>query len=257
MMYIYNLIYINTLKELKLMYRYGFNTLFSTLIYALVFIGLLAGLDDFKFELKYNFTDNFLSGYIVWVIMISSFSSIISDITGESSKGTLEQLYLNSKSFCVTLLVKGISSFLITLIQTFILITIIVGVKKDIDPTYLYQFFKSIPILIIGLPSIWGLSFIIIALTINYKNVSFLYNAISSMLFAFLSYQVHYDKLLAYVCPGGITNLCLQNLYSGNNISMMDIIFIIINSVVYLTIGILFFRIYEYKAKKNGKFSKY
>lgn len=45
-MYISNLIYVNTLKELKYMFRYGFNTLFSTIVYAVVFIALALGLDE-------------------------------------------------------------------------------------------------------------------------------------------------------------------------------------------------------------------
>lgn len=258
MRYFIYLIHATLVKDLKYLIRYKFNTIFNILLLCFVFLGLSFGYKSFGNEMNFASIESLLSGYIVWLIMVSCFTGIVNNLINETNIGTLEQLYISSKSFYLTLIIKGFSSLIISIFQIAIIVFIIVIASPNIFHTFLINFFSSIPFIIIGIPAVWGISLLVCSFALQHKNIGSIYNAISSILFAAISYGVHSSRLLALLFPFGLTNITLQNIYNLHNFpEIIDLIFIVMNSTLYLLFGIFMFKMYENKAKENGKFAKH
>jgi ABC-2 type transport system permease protein len=257
-MYILNLIKATLIKDIKYLRRYKFNTVFNILLLCFIFIGLSSGYKPYSAEINIGSIEKLLSGYIVWLIMVSSFTGIVNNLINETNLGTLEQLYISSKSFYLTLIIKGISSLIITIFQILIIILIIIVVSPNISISFLFSFLRGIPFLLLGIPSIWGISLLICSFALQHKNIGSIYNAISSILFAAISYGVHTSKILAILFPFGLANISLQNIYNANQFPYtLDLLLIVSNSIFYIMAGIMMFKFYESKAKISGKFAKH
>lgn len=243
-------------KNIIYMWRYKFNTIFSIIIWCLLFGGIILGLNKWKSE-DFNVI-TILGGYITWIIMTSSFSGIVNRLVSEANLGTLEQLYCYSRSFYNTILYQGVADLIILLIQITLIIILILPFCNSINFSFLFQFLYSLPIIILGVFSLWGVSLLIGAIALNYKNVSALYATISSILFAYSTYQVHNSMLFCYLMPFGLANLKMQ-VYFDQDIypTVLDFLYILSNSCFYLILGLIVFRYYEQRAKINGKFSKH
>ena len=115
MIYFWGLLKAEFVKSIKLAFRYKFNTLFNILFWAVLMVLLSHVLLRGKPEVK---TWAFICSFMIWLIANNSFISVVDSIVSETVQGTIEQLYLNSRSFFTLLLVKGLVSSLITIIQS-------------------------------------------------------------------------------------------------------------------------------------------
>lgn len=258
MNYFLNLLRATFIKNLKYLIRYKFNTIFSILMITFMFLAIASGYKSFGKNVSTDSIEKLLGGYIVWSIMVSNLSSIVNNLINETNLGTLEQLYISSRSFYLTLFAKGIVSLIISLFQITIIILIISVFSSSIPITFLLNYIKGLPLILFGIPAIWGLSLMVSSLALFYKNISSFYTALSSILFAAVSYAVHKSMTLAILFPFGLTNVSLQNLYNTNKYPILqDILLIMVNSFIYILIGILLFIFFINKSKVNGKFSKH
>ena len=258
MTYFFNLLEATMTKSLKYLIRYKFNTIFSILMITFVFFAIALGYKSFGKNVDNNSIEKLLGGYIVWSIMVSNLSSIVTNLVNETNLGTLEQLYISSRSFYLTLFAEGFVSLLISLFHSTIVIFLISLFSSNISISFLFNFIKGLPLIFFGIPAIWGLSLMVSSLALFYKNVSSFYTAISSILFAAVSYGVHKSEALAVLFPFGLTNVSLQNLYNTSKYpSLQDISLIIMNSIFYILLGVLLFIFFIKKSKINGKFSKH
>lgn len=256
MRYALNVFRANLLKDIKYLQRYAFNTIFGILFLFIVFWGISYGVKVFGTNYSDGITKNLLSGYVVWLLMTTNFSSIVNNLINETALGTLEQLYINSKSFFFTIILKALSSFFISYIQLSVIILLIATVSPDLNISFFYMFIIILPLTLVGISSIWGISIVLCSLILKYKNVGSLYNAISSVLFAGVTYGVHSSEIITYIFPFGLTNLKIQEFFISHSLpSALDITVIITNSIGYLIFGYYFLFYFIKKAKQKGQFS--
>lgn len=258
MNYTLNLLKATLNKDLKYLIRYKFNTIFSILMFSFMFIAASKGYKTYGKDVNSESIENLLGGYLVWLLMVTNLSSIVNNLVNETNLGTLEQLYISSKSFHLTIIIKGLSSLLISIFQFTVICLLITLFNSSIPISFILNFIKGLPILLFGIPAIWGLSLIVSSFALYYKNISSFFSAITSTLFAVVSFGVHKSPDLALLFPFGLANMSLQNLYTtGSYPNMSDIIFITLNSGFYIITGIIIFNYYEKRSKIKGMFAKH
>jgi ABC-2 type transport system permease protein len=242
-------------------FRYSFNTVSSILFWAVLMILLTYHLSMGGYSTKAIYT--FVSSFMIWQIVNFTFISVVDSILVESIQGTLEQLYLNSRSFYSILFIKGVSASLLSIIQSFvaILITIFFVPKLSID--FLLCWVSSLPSLILGIPAIIGLGIACASLALKYKNISSFYSMVSSIFFAVITYKANSlsgNILFSIIIPFESTNSAIQTCFYGIqsfSTSFSSYLYTTINSAIYIILGYIFLYYYEKTSKKNGVFSKF
>lgn len=136
MIYFWGLLKAEFVKSIKLTFRYKFNTLFNILFWAVLMVLLSHVLLRGKPEVK---TWAFICSFMIWLIANNSFISVVDSIVSETVQGTIEQLYLNSRSFFTLLLVKGLVSSVITIIQSVLTLFICVLLVPSVQAVFFIQ----------------------------------------------------------------------------------------------------------------------
>jgi len=240
--------------------RYKFNTLFSALFWAALMIFLSYHLAEGGRPSKIIYT--FVSSFMIWQIVNFTFISVVDSIISESVQGTLEQLYINSRSFYGILFIKGFSAALLSIIQSLISILLTIALVPQLDIHFLLYWVHSLPLLIIGLPALIGLGIACASLALKHKNISSFYSMVSSIFFAVITYNAKGlagNVTFSLLLPFGEVNSSIQYVFSTLNsfIPIFTYIYAFINSIIYIIIGYVFLRYYEKASKKEGLFSKF
>lgn len=154
MIYFWGLLKAEFVKSIKLTFRYKFNTLFNILFWAVLMVLLSHVLLRGKPEVK---TWAFICSFMIWLIANNSFISVVDSIVSETVQGTIEQLYLNSRSFFTLLLVKGLVSSVITIIQSVLTLFICVLLVPSVQAVFFIQWLSVLPLFLISIFSLIGL----------------------------------------------------------------------------------------------------
>lgn len=244
-------------KDVLYLRRYWLNSFFSVVIMCLFFLILAYGVKNLKTIGDFNAYSLF-SGYIVWVFMTTIFSTLVTNTSNEASLGTLEQLYINSKSYYVTIMMQGISSYLIIFIQISILIILLVLISV-IPINLLVRYFISVPFFLLGVPALWGIGLFLAAIVLRYKNVTSIYTSLSSLLFALISYisSSYYSWEYLFIPFSPASSYIQTIIVNGFYVDVVLICEIILNSLFFFIFGILFFKNYEEKSKLNARFAQH
>lgn len=235
-------------KDLLYFWRYKANAIMS-LSFSLIICIVLLYLPFLNSVTEEKGDIAIIAPYFLWMVMTSNFS-INEIVSNDAISGVTEQLYINTSSYFKLLLVRSLSSFILSAFPLVVFVFIISLISKVNILPFLYV----IPIILIGIPAIWGLSLIAGALVLRYKRIDTVVSIISAMLFAGVSYFSTKSKIFAIVMPfahaSRISSIILRNLSSP--IVWTDFIIILANSVVYMVLGILCFKLAEKSAKKYG-----
>jgi len=249
-----NLIKAILTKELLYFWRYRVNALFSILFMTIICLsiifgyGQVIGFDEGKEK-------SIIASFFLWMIMMLNFNTINNNISSEATNGTLEQLYLNSSSYVLLLLYKNIIVFIINLLPIYV----VVGIISVIANINIDGIFLILPIVILGIPSIWGISLMTGGLILMFKQINTVLSASSAILFAAITYFSSKLTIFGYLIPFSKTkNLSLSILSEPYfSVEYYEYVVVLLNSVCYLTLGILFFKFAEGYAKKNGTLGHY
>ena len=245
-------------KNILYLKRYWVNTLFGVIIMTLVFVAISYGVSILSSSYIHEESTYLISGYVSWMFMTASFSTMVNNITNEASLGTLEQLYINSKYLTLTLLAQAFSNFITYWIQ-FLLLTLIV-VLLQLAPAYIITgYVLYLPIFFVGTISLWGCGLIVAALALEHKNVSSIYTALSTLLFGAISYiSQNYDTWILDLVPFASTCHNFNMFLQGEiDLKVGFICKIVLNSAVYILIGINIFKRGIVRSKKFGNFAKH
>lgn len=255
---IYHFVLLKTIigKDFLYLKRYWLNSIFSIIMMSLFFLILAYGANHLEFE--GGNVSNLLGGYIIWIFMTTIFSTLVTNTSNEASLGTLEQLYINSRSFYVTIMMQGISGFLITFLQISMLV-LLITILGLIPINVTIRYFASLPFFILGIPALWGIGLLLTAIVLRHKNVTSIYTALSSLFFALISYISSFSYSWKYiVIPFLPASHYIQGVMSkGIYIDIVCFISILLNSTCFFIIGLFFFRKYENKSKANATFAQH
>lgn len=249
-------------KMLIIQKRYFFNFLMDVLVYYILFMGLYifikTNMSKMPMEEINRIITAQLVGYICWFFFSFTISFMNNGIYRELLEGTFEQVCINHHSilkiFVIRLIVYSIRNIMLMLPLAFLLV---ISTKVKLNITV-----HTLIIFLITLLGMAGLSFIIGGVTLVYKNVDQLPFIISIIFLgtSITDLSILPPKLqkIIYSFPFAKSVDVLKNLESGNQIILKDeIIFLLINSSIYLIIGIIFFKKSFKKASNQGSFSRF
>ena len=203
-------------------------------------------------------------GYVLWfyarlVIMAASV-----DISTEAQVGTLEQLYMSPAPPPLLLLARLsailLSSTVIVIVPTFLLITLL-GIQIPLR-------WEGLVILVITLIGLLGLSFILSGAALVFKQIESLadlfQNALLLLTGSLLPIAIfpHWLGIIAQTLPITQGILVLREVVlQGESLVTVwknqSLIWLIVNSVLYVVIGWIIYRSCEKYAKQTGSLGQY
>lgn len=242
---------------IKLRYKFEFFTAVVSL--SLMFLGMMFGAETLSNSpLSATSKVGMLSGYILWTIMLTSYGNISGRIIDESISGTFIQLYINSKSLLTTLFFNCIASF-ITSLATIYSIIVVTSLVSGISLSL--QVFKILPVVILGIPAIWGLGLVIGSLTLSFKKVQSMSSIISMFVLGSIPFIVNKNVIAATLLPFGMSTKIAMDIFNFRrgifDISMNEVLIILAGNVVYLAFGYVSYIICMGIAKKHGRLTQF
>lgn len=249
------------------MVRYPVQTIVSILILYVLFVGLFYGsrsiagvVDTPPAEFARSATEA-IAGYLLWFFALMAIDSMGQNIAEEAQTGTLEQFYLSRWSFSLMMFFRFVSSMITSLVMIIpLLLLMVLSTGSSLDLGALVMALPIIGLTILGL---CGLGYILGALTLLFKRIGNVMTLFQfGLLFLALSPIERLSPSLQFVAltlplAQGVKLLRIALLNSGSYLVTADFLLLILNSVVYLVVGVLVFRWAEAVAKDKGLLGHY
>ncbi|MEO7020525.1 MAG: ABC transporter permease [Ktedonobacteraceae bacterium] len=251
-----------TYKRFLIIWDYKFNVLTQLLVIGIIFVGASFFLGNGQFNPQ-QLTVLFL-GYVVWLYARIIIMSTGADLVGEAQAGTLEQMYMTPARTEILILGRVLATLLTTTIMvllTSIALALLLGISIPLR-------WEGLVIMGLTLAGLFGFALILGGLTLIFKQVDALADLIQNALL-FLTGSLlpitHFPPWLAFFArtlpiTQGIDVLRNVLLNGQSLITVWDnksLIWLIVNSSVYLIIGWVLFKYSERVAKQQGSLSQY
>ncbi|MBD3370918.1 hypothetical protein GF402_11235 [Candidatus Fermentibacteria bacterium] len=241
-----------TLWEMK---RYMFNTVASMVIMYLIFLGLFWGVKSIAGQtVDATSLDSMVIGYVLWMSSLFVLQGMSNTVLQESQLGTLEQLYLSpmrteSIFFARGVLGVVINFFFVTLLLYLVMLT--TGRYHSVNLPYFYG------VLLVTLLSLEGIGFMMAGIGLIHKRVNAVngilqFGLIGLMLLPVYPFRAY--SLLPFVAGARTINM---HIVADASFPLWWYLYIALNSLVYLSIGIIVFKLFEKRARKLNKLGQY
>lgn len=240
-------------KELILTKRYLMNSLINYgvifFIFVLIYYGMASVVGNF---LDTDTATAVMLSYLSWIIALSAYQTVSHFILEESSKGTIQTLYMSRTSFPSLVLQNVLATSLFDLAAFFILMFLCAKVTEtDLNIDLLF----ALIVVFVSFGAYWGIGLTVGGLALVHKRVSSLDQVVTWALMAvMLLPMVKIEK--TWFLPGGYSRMLLAKIV-GQKASITDLAaldwlqFIGVN-LLYLALGFLIFRFFLKKAVKQG-----
>lgn len=233
--------------------RYKFNTIFTIFFTYIVFVAIYGGGSLAGGGLGGYFKQNsvaFAIGYIFVIVVMSGVGGFAGDITGYAKTGILEQLFMSDIPFGITLVIRNIATIIVQfffIASVLLLITLTMGIPFGFNPLHLV-------ILLLSLFEVYGLGLIMGGIALLFKNVSSVIGALQFffMPLAFASIQEPWLWLFP-ITPGAE----LMRRVSAGTLQTTDLLFFVLNTILYFAIGSIIFNICLNATRKRGTMGIY
>jgi len=235
--------------------RYMFNTVAMVVVMFLIFMGMFWGVKTIGGTgVTGDSLDSMLVGYILWVSAMLALSNTGSEITNESQRGTLEQLYLSPMGAERILFVKAV----INMVFNFLFITAMLylsmastGRWMNINLPYLYG------MVLLSTLSLVGISFMMGGIGLIHKRISSVNGILSFGLIGLMllpTYPMTPYAFLPFVAGAAAVR---NSIVRGHVYPIWWYLFIAGNSLIYLVLGLFVFVKMEKKARRLNKMGQY
>ncbi len=258
MMTFANVLRVNVKKEFLELKRYFANTLSMLVTFYLLFLGMFFGIQVVgdPAEAATN-TQYVIVNYVFWYLGIATLQGLGFTISQEAMRGTLEQLYMSPVATWRILLAR-ISGLIFhdLLIIAFLLFAAMLttGEWLQLNPV------AVIPLLILTIVSMIGMSFVIAGVSVIVKQINALFQILQFiiMAFAFIPLSVApYLVFAPFVKGVDMMRQVMIHGYSLTDFTAMDYIALIGNGVAYVALGVIVYRACEKIAMKKGLLGHY
>lgn len=228
--------------------RYMFDTVTGFVIVYCMFLVIFFGLSFFAADqVEGAKMDAIIVAYIMWMFAINAFTATSTFILMEAQQGTLEQVFMSPAGFHKLLIVRNIASYLISLIFNGLLLFAAMLTSGH----WLNIPWGEVLILItLSIPSVYGLGYLVGGLALRYKKISSAAGVLQFGLVALVSvsaYPFNGYSLLPFSAGANTINL---SIVQGQSFPLWWYGLILLNSLFYLILGIVIFKIFERKAMK-------
>ena len=235
--------------------RYFNDTIFSILGFTFGFMMMSGIMKSFTggntAELN---IDGFLLGYSLFMFAVMNYTSFSGSITEEMSRGTLEQLYLSSISIQVTLIYKTIINFIYNLL---LLAITLFTIKEMTGITIQIDYLRALLILFISVPALWGLGLIISVIVLSNRKISGVMGILQFGFFILIALPAEPFTKYSFLPFTTASNLIFSLSNPENPLPLVWYLFVIANSIIYLTIGFVAYGFFERNARKKNILCQY
>jgi len=250
-----NLLAAETMKNIAEMRRYLFDTLSAVVIFYIIFLAMFFGLKGLtKGQVSPETLDHMIIGYILWTFAMTSFQSTSYKIYEESQRGTLEQLYLCSLGMEWTLIFRLILDFIFSFFFSAVMLFITMlttGRWLSIDIPYVFF------VLLLSLPALWGIGLAFGSLSMVFKKTTAFMQIITFGLIGAVSLNGYPVKLVTLIpFTAGATTI-RRSITGAPSFPASWYLTIALISLVYLTAGIVIFKVFEREARKKNLLNQY
>ena len=249
-------------KELLITWNYRANLIIELLTLAVlfIFISYFVGTG----AIATQGLPAFLLGYLIWFYAAIAISSMSSNLLGEASVGTLEQLYMSPVPTWVLFLGRVIATFLkstIMVVLVGVTLMLVLRINLPLELAALPPFFLTM----VGL---FGFGYAIGGLTLMYKQISSVSNLVNNMLLFLngallpIQYFPEWLETTARMLPTTQGIIVLRRVViDGASLTAVwedgSMVFLAVQSVVFLMVGWVLFNIGERIAKWRGSLGQY
>ena len=249
-------------KSLIITWNYRANSAIEllTLVFIFTFISYFAGGGEIDSERL----PGSLLGFLIWYYAAFAISSMSGGLTDEASTGTLEQLYMSPVPTWLVFLGKVIATF----VKGTVLVAIVGVILTMILPVALPLELAALPPFALTMVGLFGFGYAIGGLTLVHKQISSVSSLLTNVLL-FLNgalLPVHHFpawlETIAVFLPTTQGIIVLRKVVV-DDMSLMAVwqdgsmVFLAVQSVLYLAAGWALFNVGERVAKRRGTLGQY
>ena len=247
------------LAEAKMVFwtmkRYLFNTLAGIGVMFLIFMGMFWGVKSIGGAgVTSDSLDSMLVGYILWMSAMLCMQNTGAEILSESQRGTLEQLYLSPLGAYRIFFFRA----LMNMVFNFVFITVLLylsmaatGRWMQVNLPYLYG------MVILSTLSLVGISFMLGGMGLIHKRIQAVNSILSFGLIGLMllpTYPLTPYAFFPFIAGAAAVR---NTIVKGASYPLSWYLFISANSIIYLAVGLMIFRLLEKKAKRLNKMGQY
>ena len=258
MMTFANVLRVNVKKEFLELKRYFANTLSMLITFYLIFLGMFFGIQVVgdPAEAATN-TQYIIVNYVFWYLGIATLQGLGFTISQEAMRGTLEQLYMSPVAAWRILLAR-VSGMIFHEVLIIILLLfaamLTTGEWLNLNPV------AVIPILLLTIVSMVGVSFVIAGISVIVKQINALLQILQFiiMAFAFIPLSVApYLVFAPFVKGVDMMRQVMIHGYALTDFTALDYIALVGNGMAYVALGVIVYRACEKIAMKKGLLGHY
>jgi ABC-2 type transport system permease protein len=252
---IVSLLAAETRMTLWSMKRYMFNTVSMVVVMYVIFLGMFWGVKSIAGQnIQAGSLDSMVVGYVLWMSAMFALQGTGGIVLEESQKGTLEQLYLSPLGSELIFLSKAILAtlfnfFFITVLLYLAMLT--TGRYHSVNLPFFYG------MLLLSLLSLNGIGFMMGGIGLIHKRINAVYGILSFGMIGLMLLPVYpftTYSLLPFLAGARTINMQITG---DATFPAWWYLYVAANSIFYLVVGILVFRLFEKRARKLNKLGQY
>lgn len=253
-----NLLNANIRKEYIELKRYLPNTIALLLTFYFIFLGAFFGImfigDPASFEMNVQYS---IVSVAFWSLTMMTMNFIGFAIITEAMRGTLEQLYMSPMGVWRIMLTRIIAQFLL---QSVIMVILLFAAMLTSGQWLNLNPMTTVPIIIVTMVSMTGVSFMIAGLAIIVKQIQAFLQIFQFVLMGLVFVPISVAPFLTFAPfvkgVDMVRTVMIENL-TLTQLPWSDYGILIANSIVYLILGLIVFRKCEKVAMKKGLLGQY
>lgn len=248
----------NFRKEYIEMKRYLPNTIALVATFYIIFLGAFFGImfigDPASFDTNVQYS---IVSVVFWSLTMMTMNFIGYSVITEATRGTLEQLYMSPLGVWKIMLTRIVSQLGL---QSVIMILLLFGAMLTSGQWLSLNPMTTIPIIIVTMISMVGVSFMIAGLAVIVKQIQAFLQIFQFVLMGLVFVPITVAPFLAFAPfvkgVNMVRTVMLENL-TLTDIPLSDYGVLILNSLVYLILGLFVFDRCEKIAMKKGLLGQY
>ncbi|WP_339319610.1 ABC transporter permease [Paenibacillus sp. FSL R10-2734] len=248
----------NFRKEYIEMKRYLPNTIALVVTFYIIFLGAFFGImfigDPASFDTNVQYS---IVSVVFWSLTMMTMNFIGYSVITEATRGTLEQLYMSPMGVWKIMLTRIVSQLGL---QSVIMILLLFGAMLTSGQWLSLNPMTTIPIIIVTMISMVGVSFMIAGLAIIVKQIQAFLQIFQFVLMGLVFVPITVAPFLAFAPfvkgVNMVRTVMLENL-TLTELPLSDYGVLILNSLIYLILGLFVFDRCEKIAMKKGLLGQY
>lgn len=253
-----NLLKANVRKEYIEMKRYLPNTFALLLTFYIIFLAAFFGImfigDPASFDANVQYS---IVSVVFWSLTMLTMNFIGFAVVQEAMRGTLEQLYMSPMGVWKIMLSRIVGQFVL---QTIIMIILLFAAMLTSGQWLYLNPLTTIPIILLTMISMIGVSFMIAGLAIIVKQIQAFLQIFQFVLMALVFIPLTVAPYLAFAPFVKGVNMLREVMLNNLTVTQLpfsDYGILFLNSIVYLIIGLIIFHRCEKIAMKKGLLGQY